>query len=37
VDPVQTGNQYNAIAHLWEEQHKDSSYGIESLMRAIEY
>jgi predicted TPR repeat methyltransferase len=37
VDPIQTGNQYNAIVHLWEEQHKDSSYGIESLMRAIEY
>lgn len=31
MDPIQTGNQYNVIAHVWDEQHKDSSYGIEKF------
>jgi len=30
-------SHYDAIAHVWDEELKDSSYGTEALMRAIQY
>lgn len=30
-------SHYDSIAHVWDEELKDSSYGTEALMRAIQY
>jgi len=30
-------SHHDAIAHVWDEELKDSSYGTEALMRAIQY
>ena len=37
MKPEETGAHYDKIAAWWQQQHKDSSYGISALERAIKF
>lgn len=37
MDPKETGKKYNKIAHWWQRQHNDSSYGVSQLQRTLKF
>jgi len=37
MKPQKTGELYDNIALWWQEQHRESSYGVEQINRAISY
>src|SRR5215208_6864720 len=37
MKPEETGSHYNQIARWWQEQHRDSTYGLAALQRAIQF
>lgn len=37
MDPKDTGAHYDQLAHWWQLQHQDSSYGLPQLERAIQF